>query len=268
MRRFRPSRPSPAMAVALLALFVALGGTGIAASRFISAKQVRKGSLPGDRLKRASVAGDRLKRGGVNGDRLKRDSVGGLAIRESRLAKVPAAGLADNAVNASNAQNANTLARFAVLQTVRLTATSGASDALARAAAPARTLFQKGQLSLSAKCFSSGTGVTAEVYLGTSVNGAVLEGYDNLRGGATDASYVLTSTPEATRRVARVSAGPSSAQLSAPDAQDFVAVARDGRQLHGQVALAVKNGGLAAPTVGNGPYGDGDVCLVQGSVAG
>ncbi len=256
------------MAVALLALFVALGGTGIAASRYISAKQVRKGSLPGDRLKRGSVNGDRLKRGGVNGDRLKRDSVGGIAIRESRLDKVPTAGLADNAVNAVNAQNANTLARFQVLQPVRLVATGGASDAAARAAAPARMLYQRGQLSLSAKCFSSGTGVNVEVYLATSANGAVLEGTDSRPGGATDANYVLTSTPETQRRVAELNVGPSSAAISAPSAQDFVAVARDGTQLHGQIAVAVKNGGLTAPSAGNGPYGDGDVCLVQGTVAG
>ncbi|MEA2444235.1 MAG: hypothetical protein QOJ12_1527, partial [Thermoleophilales bacterium] len=31
MKRFRPRPPSPAMAVALIALFVALGGTGYAA---------------------------------------------------------------------------------------------------------------------------------------------------------------------------------------------------------------------------------------------
>ena len=53
MRRFRPS---PALAVALLALFVALGGTGYAALT-ITGAQVRNSSLTGADIRNASLTG-------------------------------------------------------------------------------------------------------------------------------------------------------------------------------------------------------------------
>jgi hypothetical protein len=80
------------MVVALLSLCVALGGTAganplAAASKLLSGKRVKKGSLPGNRLKKRSVRGDRL----LN------DTVTGKQVKESTLAKVPLSTLADNA---------------------------------------------------------------------------------------------------------------------------------------------------------------------------
>jgi hypothetical protein len=74
MRRLLQSRPSPAMVVALIALFVALGGSGYAAI------SIKNGSLPGKKLKRNSVTGKQVK--------------------ESTLAKVRRATNADTAANA------------------------------------------------------------------------------------------------------------------------------------------------------------------------
>jgi hypothetical protein len=64
------SRPSPSMAVALLALFVALGGTGYAASK---------------------VNGRNIVNRSISGAKIKRNTLGGAEIRESRLGKVPSA---------------------------------------------------------------------------------------------------------------------------------------------------------------------------------
>ena len=55
MRRLLNSRPSPAMVVALIALFVALGGSGYAAI------SIKNGSLPGKKLKRNSVTGKQVR---------------------------------------------------------------------------------------------------------------------------------------------------------------------------------------------------------------
>jgi hypothetical protein len=68
MRRAFSTRPSPAMVVALVALFVALGGTGYAAVQ-----------INGKNLKGRSVAGVKLKR----------NTLTGVEIRESRLGAVP-----------------------------------------------------------------------------------------------------------------------------------------------------------------------------------
>src|SRR5919206_1805445 len=91
MRRLLNKRPSPSMAVALLALFVALGGSGYAA---------------------VQINGKVLKNGSVAGKKLKRNSVTGKQVKESTLAKVPRATNADtaaNAVTATRAANAGQL---------------------------------------------------------------------------------------------------------------------------------------------------------------
>jgi hypothetical protein len=72
MRRLLNSRPSPSMVVALLALFVALGGSGYAA---------------------VTINGKVLKKGSVAGKKLKRNSVTGKQVKESTLATVPRARL-------------------------------------------------------------------------------------------------------------------------------------------------------------------------------
>ena len=59
-------RPSPAVAFALLALFVALGGTGWAAIR-ITGKSVKNGSLTGRDLKRNSLTGRQIRESRLGG---------------------------------------------------------------------------------------------------------------------------------------------------------------------------------------------------------
>lgn len=70
MRRALPGRPSPAMVVALVALFVALGGSGYAAVQ-----------LNGKNIKNRSIAGQKLKN----------NTLTARQIRESRLGTVPRA---------------------------------------------------------------------------------------------------------------------------------------------------------------------------------
>jgi len=82
--RLKIRRPSAAMVVALLALFVAMGGSVYAANK-ISGKTIAKNSLPGNRIKK--------------------DSVTGTQVKESTLGTVPSA---TNATNATNAVNATT----------------------------------------------------------------------------------------------------------------------------------------------------------------
>lgn len=60
MRRIRISRPSPAMLVAVAALFVALGGTATAAL-VITGKNVRNGSLSGADIKNGTIKGGDVK---------------------------------------------------------------------------------------------------------------------------------------------------------------------------------------------------------------
>jgi hypothetical protein len=82
----RIPRPSPALFISVIALFVALGGTVYAASK-IDGKTIKVKSLPGNRLKP--------------------DTVTGAQVSESSLAQVPTAKRADTAGRADSAAQAD-----------------------------------------------------------------------------------------------------------------------------------------------------------------
>jgi hypothetical protein len=61
----RRRRPSPATAIAGVALFAALGGTATAASGLIDGKQIRAGTITGRQVKNASLTGAKVKDGSL-----------------------------------------------------------------------------------------------------------------------------------------------------------------------------------------------------------
>lgn len=94
--------------VATLALFVALGGTAVAATK-----------LHGSQIKKGTITGKQIRTGSVPGGDLRRDSVTGRQIREATLGEVPraaAAGQAARANTASSALKADTAANAERLQ--------------------------------------------------------------------------------------------------------------------------------------------------------
>ena len=115
--------PSPALVVAGLALFVALGGTVYAAKKArIDGKAVKVKSLPGNRLKPRSIAANRLKPGVLKSVLAGQSGpITGAEIDELTLGQVPeavhalsadtaqSAVDAQTAVNAVNAVNAQTV---------------------------------------------------------------------------------------------------------------------------------------------------------------
>ena len=87
MSRLRLRKPSPAMAVALVALVVSLGGTAAAAGF---------GPFEGNEIiKKKSLSGNRLKKHSVSGNRLQGHTITGTQINLSKLGKVPTAVNAD-----------------------------------------------------------------------------------------------------------------------------------------------------------------------------
>jgi hypothetical protein len=105
MERSRWRRPSPALLVACAALFVALGGTVLAATK-IDGRTIRVKSLPGNRLAVGSLPGNRLQAGTIPGSRLAGNSVKGDQIDVATLGQVPSAAHADSADTARRAQTA------------------------------------------------------------------------------------------------------------------------------------------------------------------
>lgn len=85
-------RPSPALVISMIALFVALGGTGYAASQ-INGKTLKNNSVPGKKLKNKTVTGGKVKP----------NTLTGTQINESSLGIVPNAAHAATATSAANA---------------------------------------------------------------------------------------------------------------------------------------------------------------------
>ena len=98
--------------IALLALFIALGGTTYAATALpknsVGTKQLKKNAVTAVKIKSGSVTNTKIGANAITGAKVKDDSLTGADILESSLGKVPSAAAADSATNATNATHATT----------------------------------------------------------------------------------------------------------------------------------------------------------------
>jgi hypothetical protein len=174
MKRVRLGRPTPALVISILALFIALGGTVYAASK-ISGKSIKPNSIPANRLKKHSLSGKQ--------------------INLTKLGTVPTAtnaANATNATNATNAANATNATNLAGLTRFRTTIPpSGTTEINANQV----TLYTDGPLSLIGKCWSPSAGeITAQAYLRSSV-AAHWSAYDNSTANTNDTLVPGTDQP-------------------------------------------------------------------------
>lgn len=136
--------PSPAMLVALTALFLSLAGTSYAVKQ---------------------INGKTIKNKTITGKKLKNNTLTGSQIRESKLAKVPAATSADNAA-ALEGTPATGFARTANF--VRVLASAQVGD-------PDVTLLTHGDISVKMRCYNSTGSDYVSVYASVANNGALME---------------------------------------------------------------------------------------------
>src|SRR5688572_3173573 len=110
MRDFLARRPSPAMAVAFVALLAALSGTAIAlpGTNTVDSGDIKRGAVKGKDIGRNAVTGGKVKNSSLGGADVKTDSLTGLDINESTLGQVPSANSANTANTANTAGCANT----------------------------------------------------------------------------------------------------------------------------------------------------------------
>jgi hypothetical protein len=101
-------RQSPALMVAVIALFVALGGSVYAAKKAkLDGRAIRAKSIPGNRVKPHSIAANRLMPGVIGGGGAS-GPLTGADINELTLGQVPSATHADSADTAQSAVDAQT----------------------------------------------------------------------------------------------------------------------------------------------------------------
>ena len=109
----RRLRPTPAMAVALVALVVALGGTSYAVSKLpansVTSKAIKNQAVTSAKLKDNAVNGKKVADGSLGAADIAADSLTGAQIKESTLGPVPSAAQATSATSATSAASAAAL---------------------------------------------------------------------------------------------------------------------------------------------------------------
>jgi len=88
MKRILRSRPSPALVISLLALFIALGGVTYAASlprNSVGTAQLKRGAVRNSDIFRGAVSASKLRRGAVTNSKLAANAVTGGKVRDGSL---------------------------------------------------------------------------------------------------------------------------------------------------------------------------------------
>lgn len=115
--RGKSERRWPALAIACLALFLALGG-GVYAAAKIDGHRIRAASLPGNRLVPGSVPANRLREASIPASRLAPGSITGAQVNAATLGQVPSAAHAESADRAGEAVRAQRAESAAVADRV------------------------------------------------------------------------------------------------------------------------------------------------------
>jgi hypothetical protein len=178
--RIQGARPSPALMISLVALFVSLGGVGYAAATIgssqitnnsVRGKDIRNSTITGKDVKNSGLTGSDVKNSGLTGSDVKNSSLTGSDVLESSLGKVPNAAHADDASTVGG-QGPGAFFPAAKLKTIqRFTLTNNQT----------RVLITNGPLTLTAQCEINQTLETnansdrAEVLVTTTVDGVALD---------------------------------------------------------------------------------------------
>lgn len=176
MKRFA-RLPSPAMLVALAALFVALGGvsygfaTGTIDSREVKNNSLRSGDIRNNDIRSIDLRNNEVRGRDIRNSTIRSEDIGtnqvkGVDVLESSLGLVPKANTANTANTAGSASSAGTAGSAGSLSSQdKINYQAGAGSA-------AQTVYDSGKLKLSATC---GAGSTLTLTATTSVDNATIQ---------------------------------------------------------------------------------------------
>jgi hypothetical protein len=217
-------RPSPALVIALIALFVSLSGvsygvaTGYIDSREIKNNQVRSLDIRNNEirtrdLRNNQVRGIDIRNSSVQGRDIALNTVNGNDVNESTLGKVPSATSADTAGAAGSAGSVSTLRIIP-----RTTMAEGA---------PRVTLATHGPLTLSATCEADMSETDAVLHVSTTQN-------DSSAGAGPGTQHATVDVSDGPEEVARLA---DSTHVRSVAVTDVFASAPSGAGFTGDVAL-------------------------------
>ena len=153
MKSLLRRRPSPALIIAVIALFISLSGvsygvaTGFIDSREILNNQVRSIDIRNNEirtrdLRNNEVRGIDIRNSTIQSRDIAINAVRGEDVKEDTLAKVPSALLADSATSASSADSADSVGGVS-MQRIAYQGAEGS---------PAQTIVNLGGLTITAEC--------------------------------------------------------------------------------------------------------------------
>lgn len=151
MRPFSLPVPSPAMIVALIALFVALGGVGYSAvTGAIDSREIKDRTIRSRDVRNNTLKGVDVRNSALTGGDVRKDSLRGADVLESSLDTVPSATSAGRAATAGLADRAQTAGSADAAQSInglRVVAVKHRSGDVTN-----QTVFDAGGLQLVVSC--------------------------------------------------------------------------------------------------------------------
>jgi hypothetical protein len=220
-------RPSPAMVIALIALFVSLSGvsygvaTGFIDSREIKNNEIRSLDVRNNELRTIDlrnnqVRGIDIRNSTVQSRDIALNAVTGDDVREDTLQKVPSALLADTAGSATTATTAGGVDTLKIIPRTVMTES-----------APTVTLATHGPLTLSARCEPDMSETDAVLRVATTQN-------DSTAGGVPGTIVPTLNTSDGPKEVARLA---DATHVRSAAVTDVFASAPNGAGFTGEVAL-------------------------------
>jgi hypothetical protein len=207
MKRILRRRPSPALAIAVIALFVALGGSAYALS--ITGSDVVNGSLTGSDIRNRSLTQFDLKGRALKGTLMIKDSVGYNAVKEQVLD-------ASKFKQVASSKDSDRVGGVAGRRVAAFSLDNNQSKAVTTA----------GPFTLTARCRTEGVDQIAEIIVQTNQSNAAVDGASN--------DPVFNVGEVATLVAARAPAGTPAFDQEAAGA----AIAPDGTEIVGQELYA------------------------------
>jgi hypothetical protein len=154
MKRILSRRPSPAVVISTLALFVSLSGVSYGvATGFIDSREIKNNEIRSRDIRNNEVRGIDIRNSTVQGSDLAPDTLTGEDINETTLGKVPTAASADSSTNAKTASELSSL-KLVPMTTV--------------VAGNVETLLHHGPLTVTVACVPNGADLDAELRVETS----------------------------------------------------------------------------------------------------
>ena len=218
MQQLLRRRPSAAMAVALLALFVALGGSSYAAlhvgsaqivNNSVRSKDIRNNDVRSKDIRNNDIRGKDIRNSTIQGKDVALDTLTGLDVKESTLGTVPLAG------TASSVRSVHTVS-------VRSVAEGGSTA----------TLATYGPFKITGGCAPSGTSTVASLAMTSTEANSSLAANNSSAGkfGPSDGSQPIQSVTDN-------AGGTPTPSLGYDDT--FAAFAPSGRALSGMMSAWV-----------------------------